>query len=214
MPDFGPLENDERYVFIEHSIIRLADGSLLAAGQGVFRGSPNSRIRAFVIRSMDRGKTWSFVTTVAFDLRRALRGEGFDELNLLQISPGHILGFLRSGSGAGNPLYLTESVDNGNTWSHADPIADHGVYPNSWLMKNGVVALVFGRPGVNLMLSLDQGETWSEKSVIYQGPGSCDCWYYSSVAEIAPKTLMVVYHRSDGLDCMQSEVVGTIFHLR
>ena len=204
---------DFQEIYWGQAIMRLRDGSLLACFSSKFKNDKKSR--AIVVRSTDRGKSWHYLSTVAFDLRKSKRNEGFNEPVLddepvLVVSPnGDILCFMRSESGAGsNPLYMARSNNNGKTWSHADPIADHGVWPNACLMKNGVIALIFGRPGNTVMFSYDEGETWVGKKVIYSGPVCIDCGNYSSIAEIAPGKLLAVYHRTNPEDYLRNEIVG------
>jgi hypothetical protein len=107
------------------------------------------------------------------------------------------------------PLYMSRSKDDGKTWSHAEPIADLGVYPKVCLMANGVIAVVYGRPGDWLMFSLDQGETWVGHFCFHKGPQPYDCGSYDCIEEVAPDTLLVTYGRTDPNNYMQSEILGT-----
>lgn len=200
----------KRYTNMNHQIVRLPGGSLLASAQGKFES--DIKERTFIIRSTNRGKTWYYLSTVAFDLtKNGIRPEGFDEPNLLVLSNGEILCFMRTGGG---PLYMSRSRDNGKTWSNADPIADRGVYPTACLMKNGIIAVVYGRPGDWLTFSLDQGETWINHFCFNQGPEANDCGNYDWVEEVAPDTLLVIYSRTDPNDCMISEIMGTYFTVK
>ena len=65
----------------DHAIVGLRDGSLLAAMYGQFAGDrvpiptmPEAwkcfKYRTFVVRSTDRGKTWDYLATVAYDPER------------------------------------------------------------------------------------------------------------------------------------------------
>ena len=192
-------------------IVRLRDDSLLAPMYGKFKG--DTKDRSFVVRSIDRGKTWNYLSTVAFDLTKGnrVRLEGFNEPDLLVLPSGEILCFMRSG-GYNNrytPLYMSRSKDDGKTWSHAEPIADRGVSPKACLMANGVIAVVYGRPGDWLMFSLDQGETWVGHFCFHKGPQPYDGGNYDWIEEIAPDTLLVAYGRTDPNDFMKGEVLGT-----
>lgn len=203
----------ERYANIIHPFVRLRDSSLLAVAQGKFKNDIKERV--FVIQSTDRGKIWNYLSTVAFDLtKNGVRPLGFDEPNLLVLLSGDILCFLRSGNKQGEPLYMSRSRDNGQTWSHADPIADRGVYPTACLMKNGVIAVVYGRPGDWLTFSLDQGETWINHFCFNQSSVAYDCGNYDWIEEVAPDTLLVIYNRTDPNDYMKSEIMGTYFTVK
>ena len=202
----------QRFIIVDRAIVRLRDDSLLASILAIFKG--DTKERSFVVRSIDRGKTWNYLSTVAFDLTKGtkVRREGISEPELLVLPNGDILCFMRTGGNYNNqytPLYMSRSQDDGKTWSHADPIADRGVYPKACLMANGVIAVVYGRPGDWLMFSLDQGETWVGHFCFHKGPEPNDCGNYDCIEEIAPDTLLVTYGRTDPNDCMKSEILGT-----
>jgi len=205
----------ERYANVNHQIVGVQDGSLLASAQGRFEGDIKERV--FVINSIDRGMTWKYLSTVAFDLTKenGIRPLGFDEPNLLVLPDGDILCFMRTGGGKyRGALYMSRSRDNGKTWSHADAIADRGVYPTACLMSNGIIAVVYGRPGDWIIFSLDKGETWSDPFCFHKGPEAYDCGGYDWVEEVAPDTLLAVYSRTDPDDNMQSEIAGTYITVR
>lgn len=202
----------------DHAIVRLRDGSLMAAMYGQFK---NDRVlvptmppawqcfkyRTFVVRSADRGKTWEYLATVAYDPSVGL--ESFCEADLLTLPGGDVLCFMRTGGSGGKytPLHLSRSSDDGKTWSVARPIADRGVWPNACRMASGVIVCTYGRPGNWLVFSLDDGRTWTGHFCFYSGPTTS----YNSVEEIAPGVLLVVYDRQqlDDNGNMRREAVGT-----
>lgn len=55
---------------------------------------------------------------------------------------------------------LARSADNGFTWSAPEPVASSSVTPHLVKLANGVVALVFGRPGVHVQFSSDGCRSW------------------------------------------------------
>jgi hypothetical protein len=216
----------------DHAMVRLRDGSLLAAMYGLFKIDkvvdpmtaglrkkyPDRTIecyknRSWVVRSTDRGKTWSYLSTVAYDLTEGdrVRMDGFCEPDLLTLPNGNILCFMRTGGAGGQyrPLYLSQSNDDGKTWSHADPIADRGVCPNSCLLANGVIAVVYGRPDNWMMFSLDQGQTWTGNFFFwrYRDGATTD---YIAVEEVEPDVLLVAYDRqtADAQGTLAWEVVA------
>jgi hypothetical protein len=207
----------------DHAIVGLRDGTLLAAMYGNFKDDtvpcetfPKSwkfyKYRTFVVRSRDRGKTWDYLSTVAYDPSIGL--ESFCEPDLLVLPGGEILCFMRTGGSGGKytPLYLSRSADDGLHWTKPAPIADRGVWPNACRMRSGVLACTYGRPGNWLMFSLDQGKTWTAGILFHAGPSS----NYNSIEEVAPNRLLVVYDRQtlnpDGE--LAPEVVGTYFSVR
>lgn len=204
---------NDRYANVNHQIVRPYDNSLLASVQGKFRG--DIKERTFIIQSDNQGKIWNYLSTVAFDLsKNGIRPLGFDEPNLLVLPSGNILCFMRSGGRRGGSLYMSRSRDDGKTWAHADPIADRGVYPTACLMRNGVIAVVYGRPGDWLTFSLDQGQTWIGHFCFNQGPEPYDCGNYDWIEEVAPDTLLAIYGRTDPNNCRISEIIGTYFTVK
>ncbi len=55
---------------------------------------------------------------------------------------------------------LARSANNGFTWSAPEPVASSSVTPHLVKLENGVVALVFGRPGVHVQFSSDGCRSW------------------------------------------------------
>lgn len=205
----------ERYANVNHQIVKSGDSTLLASVQGKFEG--DIKERTFIMRALNGvGNLWDYLSTVAFDLtKEGNRPLGFDEPNLLVLPSGDILCFMRTGSKHGNPLYMSRSKDNGLNWSNADPIANLGVYPTACLMKNGVIAVVYGRPGDWIIFSADGGQTWiNEMCLNEQGPVANDCGSYDWVEEVAPNILLAVYSRTSPDDCKISAIMGTYFTVR
>jgi len=204
----------------DHAIVALRDGSLLAGMYGYFKTDtvlcetfPKEwkvyKYRTFVVRSRDRGNTWDYLATVAYD--PTIGHESFCEPDLLVLPDGDILCFMRTG-GSGNrhtPLYLARSTDDGKTWSKPVPVADRGVWPNACMMKNGVIVCTYGRPGNWLMFSLDQGKTWTGHFCFDRNASTS----YNSIEEIEPGTLLVVHdhERVDDDGYLTHDVLGTRF---
>jgi len=169
----GTGDDGKRYggPLVDHAIVACRDGSLLASVYGYFKTDtvlcptfpPDwgvYKYRTFVIRSTDRGRTWEYWATVAYDPEIGL--ESFCEADLLALPDGDILCFMRTGGSSGQhaPLYLSVSRDDGRSWEPPRPIADRGVWPSACRMANGVLAVTYGRPDNWLAFSLDNGATW------------------------------------------------------
>ncbi len=204
------------HTWVDHSTTVLQDGSLLAGLHGFFEN--DVKVRTFVVRSIDRGDTWHYLSTVAFDLDPGFdrRLNGFCEPGLLVLPSGEILCFIRSGgtwNSTFTPLYLSRSIDGGQSWSHADEIADRGVWPNACRMASGVLVVAYGRTGDWLAFSLDEGHHWIGHFCYYHGPQSLDGCTHSWVEEVAPDMLMVAYSRSDLRDPCQSEILGSFMQV-
>ena len=218
-------------------IVALQDGSLLVSmycrnEQGA---EVEKNFRSLVLRSTDRGKTWHYLSTIAFDNSEDVRGEGFDETSLVVLPQGKVLSFMRSGAsyqasigstnnndptvdmpfsyGQQTPIYMATSLDGGKKWGIADPITPYGVWPNAVLMQNGLLVASYGRPGNWLMFSKDEGKTWGPIIPFYQDLYPPDCGNYFSMAEVAPNILLVVYARTNLNDHWRSEFSGTYFYV-
>ena len=105
---------------------------------------------------------------------------------------------------------LTRSKDGGKTWSEPVSVADSSVTPHVIALNDGVVILIYGRPGVHFKVSEDNGETWSEAYTIIGktlseetalGKSSFECKYmdmdsYSNtfVEKISDDTILVLYN--------------------
>ncbi|MBM3501186.1 MAG: exo-alpha-sialidase [Armatimonadetes bacterium] len=185
---------------VDHAIVQCRDGSLLTAMYGYFRTDtvlceafpPEWKLykyRTWVMRSTDRGETWDYWATVAYDPNIGI--ESFCEADLLTLPSGDLLCFMRTG-GSGpsfSPLYLSVSSDDGKTWETPRPIADRGVWPNACRMADGTLIVTYGRPDNWLAFSLDDGRTWVGHTCLYQGATTS----YNSVEEVEPGKLLVVY---------------------
>lgn len=220
------------------NIVGLDDGSLLMSmylRSGV-KNTLENKFRDIVLKSSDRGKTWYYLSTVAFDMSEDNRGEGFNEASLLVLPDGKINCFMRSGAsyqaslgsfnnndwdnkmpfsfGQQTPIYKTVSVDGGKSWSIPDPITSHGVWPDATLMKNGITALTYGRPGNWIMFNEGESDTWGPIIPFYNDLYPPDCGNYVSATEVAPDILLVVYSRTNPNDHWKSEIVGTYFNVK
>jgi hypothetical protein len=59
------------------------------------------------------------------------------------------------------PTFVT-SDDNCKTWSEPKEIADSSITPHIVTLKDDVLLVVYGRPGVHCKVSFDKGNTWSD----------------------------------------------------
>ncbi|MBT3383312.1 MAG: exo-alpha-sialidase [Prolixibacteraceae bacterium] len=219
-------------------IVKLADGNLLVS---MYIRNPEGNLhekmfRVLALQSTDRGKTWHYLSTIAFDMADDVRGEGFNESALLVLPDGKVICYIRSGASYQNSLgsynnndwntkmpfsygkqtaiYKSVSIDGGKNWSYPDPITTHGVWPDALLMKNGIIAMTYGRPGNWIMFNDGKSENWGPIIPFYNDIYPPDCGNYISLAEVAPNILLVVYSRTNPNDHWQSEIVGTYFNVK
>lgn len=192
------------------SLIELKDGSLLCSMYGRFDGDDEpwrwntgdpraKKMRMFVIKSEDKGRSWSYLSTVGIDTE-GITMEGFDESVVGYIPDGRLMALMRSGDNAhsgweDNFIYSSFSSDDGKSWSKPKSIGVQGVAPDFCVMADGTIACSYGRPGVKLIFSTDNGNTWGNSVSIdserYRG--------YTAICEVAADTLLVGYRVKDAL---------------
>jgi len=235
---FLPEELSDWNHVLCRKIVGLENGSLLMSMYSNKKSGDDIEqiFRVIALSSTDRGRTWHYLSTIAFDMREDVRGEGFNETSLLVLPDGKILSFMRSGAsyqaslgsfnnndwdtnmpfsyGKQTSIYMSISADGGKNWSSADPITSHGVWPNSVLMENGIIAVTYGRPGNWIMFNDGKSESWGPVIPFYNGLYPPDCGNYISMEEVAPNILLVVYSRTNPNDHWQSEIVGTYFKVK
>ena len=82
---------------------------------------------------------------------------------------------------------FSRSADNGFSWTKPVAITDSSVTPHLITLDNGVIAFVYGRPGVHVRYSTDNGSTWSEPHTVIgktleqftaEGVEYMDCKYW------------------------------------
>lgn len=138
--------------------VELGDGSILLPLSDV----PNYR-RIFVVRSHDRGETWSTPVPVA-----EMEGLEFEEPAPLLLPSGRILLLLREN--ARRTIYATVSDDAGNTWSTPQPTGIDGYPAHLLALDDRRILCTYGfrRPpfAIRTVTSEDGGGTWSTAQLI------------------------------------------------
>ena len=188
-------------------ILEMPDGSLLMPMGGRFRGDVDV-LRAYLVRSTDRGKTWRYYSTMNYtpqDPAPQLPGQyaGFDEQSLVLLPNGRMLGVLRTQyshlAGEYRPLYVCWSDDLGKTWSEAEQTQPHlmNIWPTLELLDNGVVACQYGRPGLHVAFSLDDGHTWQDRVTFTDLPEPVITGQFDMI-KVGPNELVVVGSDAEG----------------
>ena len=195
------------------SVLEMPDGSLLAAIYGRFEEdrTPSEyapsmfRFRSFTVISHDRGKNWSFLSTIA---SAPVEQEGFDEPVMVRLTHGEHQGRLvcLMRTGRVSPIYQSESDNDGKNWTPAHPLRwmysklGHwrdvvGTDPDLVEMQDGALAVSFGHKpdfeddGNFIAFSANQGETWTQVTRLSM-ERTCA---YTSLREIEPGVLYVAY---------------------
>ena len=149
-----------------------------------------------IFRSTDSGRTWGDVTL--FNL-----GLVDEEVALLKLPSGRLLGALRGGGIKGAAVWVSESDDDGRTWSRPPrKVTDEWQHPaDLLLLSDGSVLMSFGsrnRPyGVRGLVSRDDGRTWDyhHAIVLVDNCAEWDCGYPTTLA-LPGGMLLTVYYRT------------------
>jgi len=109
-------------LYLRRSVQRLPNGTLLATGYGRFEEDnvpveylpAMKQSRTYLLRSLDDGLTWEYLTTIAAP---PMGQEGFGEPVLLRLAHGLRTGRLlcQMRTGRENAIYQSESDDDGKT---------------------------------------------------------------------------------------------------
>jgi len=155
------------------SICLLPDGTFAALCTG-----QNPKVQdhfcgeAYLAVSVDGGYHWtvrSNITQNAADYPYGLCGDGLEAS--LSVGPDQTMYCVtRTNMSVEKPpeeiptdAMLFVSRDLGYTWEKERPIADNSVTPHILALKNRAVAVIYGRPGVHIILSEDRGKTFQKR---------------------------------------------------
>ena len=193
--------------FDKGKITQLANGDLLATMYGNLKG--DTKYRTIAVRSTDQGQTWQYLATVAYDPNDPnpeLPGDycGYCEPSLALLPGGTLLCMMRT-EGATEPyrpMYTSWSDDMGKTWSKPTPTQPHlkNVWPTLAVLDNDVVACIYGRPGVHVVFSTDNGHTWTDRvtftnlTTVWDKMDRPDGWIsgYADIVKIGPSKLLAI----------------------
>lgn len=149
------------------SIKELSDNSLIAGVYPTFYQDNNGNISKGGVtfyRSQDEGNVWSVIGRIPFmedEITRRNNVKSFEEPDFEILSDSTIVCVMRTGDTS--PMYQCLSNNLGESWTRPKPFTPNGVKPRMLLLKNGVLALVSGRPGIQLRCCFDgKGDKWSE----------------------------------------------------
>ncbi|MDP6775415.1 MAG: sialidase family protein, partial [Candidatus Latescibacteria bacterium] len=150
--------------------------------------------------STDEGKNWEHVSTIGkiqpgrpFDGGK-IYSEGFNETGLSVTSDGNLYALMRHGSYM--LLWSAVSEDNGRSWSDVQAFNHPGVAPSLSLLPNGVLAAVWGRPGLTVGFSLDGTGTSWDLLVGVMGDGE-PSQKYGWLVPAGENRLMLFYDRRE-----------------
>lgn len=87
---------------------------------------------------------------------------GLYEPGVVSFGDGRMICIMRTSTGGTHePMFISRSSDWGKIWTIPEIITPFGVMPKIVRLDNGVITLVYGRPGVQLLFCTDgNGEIW------------------------------------------------------
>jgi hypothetical protein len=186
----------------------MPDGALLAAMYGNFEQdtitptNPRSKsetkykLRAFVLRSIDDGRTWRYLATVAAPQAGVVDDtEGFNEWSMVRLDDGRLLGIIRTGHYT--PMVACWSSDGGKTWT--SPRTPQGLGPGAdpclLKLRDGRLALAYGeivQPSEPKELYWKEyaarGDHRRKCCLAINADGKGEEWIVSTVADYAPRS--------------------------
>lgn len=140
--------------------------------------------RTFVVSSNDKGKSFSYLSTIAYPEHGVPVGEGFDEPTMVRLDDGRLLCMMRP------CMCQSFSSDNGKTWSKPEYIGHRGDAPDLLLTSEGVLLCAHRHPKTAVSVSMDNGKTWGEPQVI-----DPECiGAYASMVELDDGRILIVYY--------------------
>ena len=149
------------------NIKELPDNSLVAGVYPTFYHDKKDDVTLGGVsfyKSLDKGKSWITLSRIPFihdGVAESRGGDSFDEPAFEVLADGSFICVMRTGPSS--PMYEIISHDKGVTWSTPKPFTPNGVNPQLMLLKNGVLVLASGRPGIQLRFSFDgTGNDWSD----------------------------------------------------
>ena len=188
---------------IRGNSVELEDGSILVPLYSPATATVN------IARTEDKGRTWTTHSVIA-----SCDGYLFEEPNLYRTPKGKLIAFIRtrnvtaqaSKDSPASPLYISESVDSGKTWSRPVPRPFYSPSPfHALTLEDGNLLLTYGYRyapfGIRAVILDAECERWdlAEEAVLRSDGLSADIGYTSS-AQLKDGRVLVTYYYYDQSD--------------
>ncbi|GAA4749676.1 sialidase family protein [Flavisolibacter ginsenosidimutans] len=185
--------------------IEMPDGSVLMAVIGYSPKSDVGNRSSVMLRSTDKGKIWSYLSTIASDPGGKLGG--FMEPGIVRTKTGRIVVGLRNHAPE-NAIWSTYSDDNGKTWApvwKTDMIGHPAdiiqLKDGRLVMSYGIRDGIHGSPGgIRACFSNDNGKTWDIKTEVQLRNDflNVDVGYPESIQRPDGKVMTLYYYNLFG----------------
>lgn len=166
-PTFDPLSHGRSGLFRgatgQEALAEAADGAWLSAvvHHVATERNAGSFHELHCVASTDRGRNWRARGVIVG--RAGTVFGATEEFSLIRLGD-ELVCVVRMDHATVHDAHrytvLARSADNGFTWTTPERVASSSVTPHLVNLENGVVALVFGRPGVHVQFSNDGCRSW------------------------------------------------------
>jgi sialidase-1 len=160
----------------------LSDGTYLL---GVYREADGAAWGG-VLRSTDKGKTWSAPIDIGKEAKQYLDAE----TDVIELKDGRVYAALRSSS---VNMYCSTSADKGLTWAPATDMGFKGHAPHLTRLSTGEILMTHRVPATALHVSRDECKTWQGPYVLDQVGGA-----YPATVELKDGTVLAIYYTEGG----------------
>lgn len=197
------LETESLMPVIFFGVLKKFENKLLGAFYPSYDytedGLLDNKCGILLVSSDDQGHSWRqldrlpYRPNLKYDPKGNMRG-GFTEVAAEFLDDGSLLLALRTADATPEPfpgfvecgpLYVVKRSQLG-VWGIPKPISPFGVMPQLLKLKNGVIVLSYGRPGVQVRLTCDGG-LWSAPydilEAVQSDPRAETCGYSSIVED-------------------------------
>ncbi|MBE6689251.1 MAG: exo-alpha-sialidase [Ruminococcaceae bacterium] len=199
-----------------HGPCVLNDGSLFYVGRNfssekgedAIYGKYHALKKGIYYMTGKDGKTWTDAVEIPMVFTEQQKEWMFCEPYALQLSSGRILVHIRvhkfeNGEQIGCGIYQCHSDNMGESWTQPKQIVDVGFPSHLTQLKNGWIicsyAIRFGeQKGERVIVSKDDGETWSEEFILRDDGVDGDLGYPSTVELDDGALLTAYYHKLQG----------------
>jgi len=175
-----------------HGPIALRDGRLLYAGKELWTG----KRRVGVCQSTDDGVTWQWLAEIP--TRSGDAAAAYHELHAVEAESGKLIVHVRNHNPKNDREILqSESTDGGRSWTTPRAIDVWGLPSHLLRLRDGRLMMTYGHRrqplGIQARISDDEGQTWSDPTVIW-GQGTSTDLGYPSTVELDDGRLITVWY--------------------